>query len=60
MSDQSPENAPRQGMDYGETEEVQETHAAIYREKVEPRIDTGVVLVLKENMDTPENQKLLQ
>ncbi len=38
MSDQIPENAPRQGMDYGETEEVQVTHAAIYREKVEPRI----------------------
>lgn len=27
----------RQGMDYGETEEVQETHAAIQREKREPR-----------------------
>ena len=38
MSDQIPENPPRQGMDYGETEEVQVTHAAIYREKVEPRI----------------------
>ena len=38
MSDQIPENPPRQGMDYGETEEVQDTHAAIYREKVEPRI----------------------
>ena len=38
MSDQIPENFPRQGMDYGETEEVQDTHAAIYREKVEPRI----------------------
>lgn len=38
MSDQPPENAPRQGMDYGETEEVQDTHAAIYREKVEPQI----------------------
>ena len=38
MSDQIPENLPRQGMDYGETEEVQDTHAAIYREKVEPRI----------------------
>src|SRR6476661_2945266 len=38
MSDQIPENRPRQGMDYGETEEVQDTHAAIYREKVEPRI----------------------
>src|SRR4051812_38615752 len=27
----------RQGMDYGETEEVLETHAAIQREKREPR-----------------------
>ncbi|MBA3608304.1 MAG: cytochrome c [Chthoniobacterales bacterium] len=38
MTGQPPENRPRQGMDYGETEEVQETHAAIYREKVEPRV----------------------
>ncbi|MEO8045220.1 MAG: cytochrome c [Spartobacteria bacterium] len=38
MTGQTPENRPRQGMDYGETEEVQETHAAIYREKVEPRV----------------------
>src|SRR6476646_11226003 len=38
MIGQSPSNAPRQGMDYGETEEVQDTHAAIAREKVEPRI----------------------
>ena len=29
MNGQPPENRPRQGMDYGETEEVQETHAAI-------------------------------
>ncbi|MGI9086656.1 MAG: c-type cytochrome [Chthoniobacterales bacterium] len=27
----------RQGMDYGETEDVQKTHAAIHREKTEPR-----------------------
>ncbi len=27
---------------------------------VKPRIDTGVVLVTKENMNTPDNQKLLQ
>lgn len=27
----------RQGMDYGETEDVQKTHAAIQREKIEPR-----------------------
>ena len=32
------ENRPRQGMDYGETREVQDTHAAIVREKAEPRI----------------------
>ncbi len=38
MTGQPPNNGPRQGMDYGETQEVQETHAAIYREKVEPRI----------------------
>ena len=38
MTGQMPENRPRQGMDYGETEEVQDTHAAIYREKVEPRV----------------------
>ena len=38
MIGRAPENRPRQGMDYGETEEVQETHAAIYREKVEPRV----------------------
>jgi mono/diheme cytochrome c family protein len=38
MIGQSPSNAPRQGMDYGETEEVRDTHAAIAREKVEPRI----------------------
>ena len=34
MIGQTPENRPRQGMDYGETEEVQDTHAAIYREKL--------------------------
>ncbi len=28
---------PRQGMDYGETEDVQQVHAAIQREKREPR-----------------------
>lgn len=38
MTSQPPENRPRQGMDYGETQEVQTTHAAIYREKVEPRV----------------------
>lgn len=38
MSGQSSENRPRQGMDYGETQEVRDTHAAIIREKAEPRI----------------------
>lgn len=38
MNGQPPKNSPRQGMDYGETQEVQVTHAAIYREKIEPRI----------------------
>jgi mono/diheme cytochrome c family protein len=33
----SPERRPRQGMDYGETEDVQQVHAAIQREKREPR-----------------------
>src|SRR5437016_14035482 len=28
----------RQGMDYGESEEVQKVHAAIQREKQEPRV----------------------
>jgi mono/diheme cytochrome c family protein len=34
----SPEQRVRQGMDYGEFEEVQEVHAAIQREKREPRV----------------------
>ena len=38
MNGQPPENPPRQGMDYGETQEVRGTHAAIVREKVEPRV----------------------
>ena len=38
MSDQSPENRPRQGMDYSEPHQVSDTHAAIAREKAEPRI----------------------
>ena len=38
MNDNSPapENRVRQGMDYGETEDVQQVHAAIQREKREP------------------------
>ncbi|HEY5036715.1 MAG TPA: cytochrome c [Chthoniobacterales bacterium] len=37
MNGQSPQNPPRQGMDYGETQNVQETHAAVVREKIDPR-----------------------
>ena len=37
-SNSTPESRPRQGMDYGETEEVQNVHAAIQREKREPRV----------------------
>ena len=38
MNNPPSENFPRQGMDYGETQQVRDTHAAIVREKVEPRI----------------------
>ena len=38
MTDQPHEHAPRQGMDYDETQQVRDTHAAIVREKVEPRV----------------------
>ena len=40
MSDQplTPSSLTRQGMDYGETSDVQEVHAAIQREKREPRV----------------------
>lgn len=38
MTGPTSENRPRQGMDYGETQEVRDTHAAIVREKAEPRI----------------------
>jgi mono/diheme cytochrome c family protein len=37
MNEKTPERGPRQGMDYGEHAEVQEVHAAIQREKREPR-----------------------
>jgi len=33
-----PERRVRQGMDYGETADVQQVHAAIQREKTEPRV----------------------
>ena len=40
MNEQTPppNQRVRQGMDYGEFEEVQEVHAAIQREKREPRV----------------------
>src|SRR5437763_13805646 len=40
MNDQTPNptSLTRQGMDYGETSDVQEVHAAIQREKREPRV----------------------
>ena len=34
----NPERRVRQGMDYGETEDVHQVHAAIQREKTEPRV----------------------
>ncbi|MFN2509523.1 MAG: hypothetical protein ABR589_12220, partial [Chthoniobacterales bacterium] len=34
----APDRRPRQGMDYGESEDVQQVHAAIQREKREPRV----------------------
>ncbi|MEY2528364.1 MAG: hypothetical protein QOJ05_454 [Verrucomicrobiota bacterium] len=37
-SSSSPERRVRQGMDYGETEDVHQVHAAIQREKREPRV----------------------
>src|SRR6476659_5440761 len=36
----SPERRVRQGMDYGETDDVQKVHAAIQREKREPHAGT--------------------
>lgn len=36
MNENTPEPRVRQGMDYGETEDVQQVHAAIQREKREP------------------------
>jgi mono/diheme cytochrome c family protein len=37
-STSNPSSLTRQGMDYGETSDVQEVHAAIQREKREPRV----------------------
>ncbi len=38
MTGQPPENLRHQGMDYGETQDVHDTHAAVVREKSEPLI----------------------
>src|SRR5438128_7860632 len=38
MNEKTPQPGPRKGMDYGEHAEVQEVHAAIQREKREPRV----------------------
>lgn len=38
MNDQPHRHARRQGMDYDETQQVRDAHAAIVREKVEPRV----------------------
>src|ERR1051325_8313459 len=37
-SDPTSRSRQRQGMDYGESEDVQKVHAAIQREKQEPRV----------------------
>ncbi|MFL6589586.1 MAG: c-type cytochrome [Chthoniobacterales bacterium] len=37
MNENAPERRVRQGMDYGETSDVHQVHAAIQREKTEPR-----------------------
>ena len=39
----APERRVRQGMDYGETEDVQQVHAAIQREKREPLAGSEIV-----------------
>ncbi|HEX8899458.1 MAG TPA: cytochrome c [Chthoniobacterales bacterium] len=38
MNERTPERQVRQGMDYGETSDVHQVHAAIQREKREPRM----------------------
>ena len=38
MTGQPPQKPRHQGMDYGESQDVQETHSAIVREKVEPLV----------------------
>src|SRR5438045_7794895 len=38
MNPSDPKPVYRQGMDYGESEDVQKVHAAIRREKQEPRV----------------------
>src|SRR3954468_13469405 len=38
MNDEPKTPRPRQGMDYGEQADVQQVHAAVQREKREPRV----------------------
>lgn len=38
MNNQPPSHSTHQGMDYGETQAVHDTHSAIVREKIEPRV----------------------
>src|ERR1700758_3201650 len=38
MNEPTPESRPRQGMDYSEFADVHEVHAAVQREKREPRV----------------------
>ena len=38
---------------------LQRTRDALAGKKVEPRIDTGVAIITKENMGSPENAELL-
>lgn len=38
MNGQPPHHGTHQGMDYGETKAVHDTHSAIVREKIEPRV----------------------
>jgi mono/diheme cytochrome c family protein len=38
MNEPPQKNTPQQGMDYGETQNLHETHAAVVREKIDPRV----------------------
>src|SRR5213594_2732906 len=48
MNERTPDSSSltRQGMDYGETSDVQEVHAAIQREKREPRVGLEPLSIL--------------